>query len=66
MDANEIIAIMNKPKTTSLVPKYKTIYQISTGKPWKSCLCGNGFNTLWQTCKNYANALAKQQLNNTQ
>ena len=51
---------MNKPKMSANVPKYKTIYQIATGKPWKGCLCGNGFNTLWQTCKNYSNALAKQ------
>lgn len=52
---------MSKPRSASLVNSYKQIYQMATGKPWKSCLCGNGFNRLWQTCYNYSAALKKQQ-----
>ncbi len=57
MENDEIVALMNKPRMASNVGKYKAIYQIATGKPWKGCLCGNGWERLWQTCKNYATAL---------
>lgn len=61
MTNDEIISIMSKPMQASLIGKYKAIYQISTGQPWKGCLCGNGTERLYKTCKNYAQALSKQQ-----
>lgn len=61
MSNEEIISIMSKPMQASLIGKYKAIFQISTGQPWRGCLCGNGMSRLWQVAKNYALALQKQQ-----
>ena len=47
----EIIALMNKPRMASNVGKYKAIYQIATGKPWKGCLCGNGWKDFGKLAK---------------
>ena len=66
MDANEIIAIMDKTISSSRTPQYRIIYQMATGKQWKSCFCGNGWTTFTKVCKNYAEALKKQQLTKTQ
>ena len=62
MTTEEIIAIMDKPKSSSRTPQYRVIYQIATGKAWNKCFCGNGFDTFFKVCKNYANALKAQQL----
>ncbi len=60
MTNEEIIAVMDKPKSMSRVAQYRVIYQQATGKPWKGCFCGNGFNNFFNVCKNYANALKLQ------
>lgn len=60
MDVNEVIEVMSKPKVASLVPKYKIIYHMATGKPWRGCMCGNGFSNLWRACEGYANGLKVQ------
>jgi len=60
MEREEIIEVMSKPKVASLVPKYKIIYHMATGKPWRGCLCGNGFSNLWRACEGYANVLKQQ------
>ncbi len=57
---------MDKPKSSSRTPQYRVIYQIATGKAWNKCFCGNGFDTFFKVCKNYAEALKKQQLSKTQ
>ena len=49
MDNDEIVALMNKPRMASNVGKYKAIYQIANKKPKKGCICGNGWERLWQT-----------------
>lgn len=59
MEKEEIIAAMDKPKAASQVPVYRIIYQQVTGKPFKGCLCGGGFENLYRVCKNYAEALKK-------
>lgn len=60
MTKEEIIAVMNKPRSTAHIPQYRVIYKLATGSDWKKCFCGNGFDTFYRTCKNYANALANQ------
>lgn len=61
MSNEEIILTMSKPKSAGLINKYKAIFQISTGQPWRGCMCGNGFDRLYNAAKNYALALSKQQ-----
>jgi len=64
MTTDEVIQIMDKKKTNALVPQYRVIYEMATGKKWNKCFCGNGFETFYKVCKNYAEALKKQKLNN--
>jgi hypothetical protein len=63
MNREEIISTMSKPKSMSQINKYHEIYTLATGKRWNKCFCGNGFNTFFAVCRNYANAL-QQQINN--
>lgn len=60
MTREEIIAEMDKPKSNTRIPVYRVIYQQATGTVWKKCFCGNGFDTFYRVCKNYAEALKKQ------
>jgi hypothetical protein len=60
MSKEEIIEIMSKPASADRLPKYRIIYQMVTGKPFKGCLCGNGFSTLYNVCKGYAERLKKE------
>lgn len=64
MTIDEVIAIMDKPLSNARTPQYRIIYQMATGKPWKGCFCGNGWNNFARACKNYANALKAQKLKN--
>lgn len=60
MEILEVIAIMNKPRSTAYVPQYREIYKMATGQYWTRCFCGNAFENFYKTCKNYSNALEKQ------
>lgn len=60
MEVNEIIEIMDKPRSNSRVAQYRIIYKLATGQEWKKCFCGSGFDIFFKTCKNYAEALKKQ------
>ncbi len=64
MESEEIIKVMSAKRSAALVNKYRIIYQIATGKPFRGCLCGNGFDNLWRVCKSYADGLiAKKKTN---
>jgi len=60
MSREEIIEIMSRKNSTALIPQYKEIYHIATGKPFRGCLCGNGMSNLIRACEGYASALKKQ------
>jgi hypothetical protein len=60
MEIQEVIEIMNKPRSTIHIGKYRQIYKMATGQDWTKCFCGNGFDTFYRTCKNYSNALQAQ------
>ena len=51
---------MDKPRSAALIPQYRVVYQQATGKPWKQCMCGNGFDNFFRVCKNYSDALKRQ------
>jgi len=57
MTDEEIKVIMALPKSAGLVPKYKAVWKHITGKPFEGCLCGDGFNRLYNLCKNYSRKL---------
>ena len=60
MTDTEIIDIMSKKFSTSRTPQYRIIYQIATGKSWRGCFCGSGFDTFTRTCRAYANKLIEE------
>lgn len=60
MTPQEIIEIMNKPRSTQYIPKYRQVYKAATGTDWNKCFCGNAFEHFYKVCKNYSNALEKQ------
>lgn len=62
MDRDEIINTMSKPRSAALVPLYRQIYLMAAKKPFRGCLCGNGFDNLWRTCKGYADVLQQQKI----
>jgi len=53
----EIIALMNRRKSSAHIPQMREIYRKATGKDWRGCFCGNGFDRFYNTCKIYANQL---------
>ena len=65
MTREEIIELMDKPKQAALIPYYRNVYIIAAGKPWKTCMCGNGFENFYRVCKNYAEALKREIANET-
>jgi len=60
MEKQEIIEIMSKPLSTARAPMYRQIYKQATGKEWRGCFCGNGWENFTRVCKNYAELLKKQ------
>ena len=65
MTREEVITLMDKPRSAALIPQYRVVYKISTGKDWKQCFCGNDFDNFFRVCKNYSEALKKQINNET-
>jgi hypothetical protein len=63
MDKDEIIQIMSRRRNVALVPQYKAIYLLATGKPFRGCLCGSGFDNLMRACNAYAENLKKEKNN---
>lgn len=63
MDNEEIIKIMDMPKSVQRLQQYHQIYEKATGKRWNKCFCGNGFDTFFKVCKNYSEALKKITVN---
>lgn len=61
MTNKEIIDLMNKAAQPSKVNEYRAIYKLSTGTDWTQCLCGNGFNNLYNACKKYASTLKPEE-----
>jgi len=56
---------MSRKRNVALVPQYRIIYQEATGKPFRGCLCGNGFDNLMHACMAYAEKLKKEKNNDT-
>ena len=65
MTREEIIKLMDLPRSAARIPQYKVVYHIATGTNWNKCMCGNGFDNFYRVCKNYAEALKKQITNET-
>ena len=64
MTNEQIIEVMKLPMSSTRVNQYFEIYQLCTNESFHGCLCGNGFNRLYTTCKNYADTLQKNINNN--
>jgi len=65
MTREEIVEVMDKPRSAALVSQYREVYLQATGKKWNKCFCGNGFDNFYRVCKNYSEALKKQINNET-
>ena len=65
MTREEVIELMDKPRSAARIPQYKVVYKMTTGKDWNKCFCGNGFDNFYRVCKNYSEALKKQINNET-
>ena len=50
----ELEVVMKLPRKAGLINKYKEIYKLATGVAWNSCLCGEGYNRLYNTCLNFS------------
>ena len=53
MTREEVAEIMTKPKSVSRLPQYRQIYYMARGTTFKGCLCGNGFDNLFNVCLSY-------------
>lgn len=53
----EILDIMDKPKSEALLKEYMQIWLQVTGRKFKPSNCCGTFNRLYTTCENYARKL---------
>jgi len=60
MTNEEIHEVMKKPRRAGLVSQYKKIWKQATGEDFRDCLCGNGFNRLYNLCLNYDKKINKK------